>query len=130
MSDKKDEPAMKSLPPVGAYLCDDTEAFARYWKKGAWNEPNRETALTCMEQAVNGWKNLAYSLARSAHYYNLQNRGLDSPSEAEGRTCPYCGVVREKAGRCPAHDVYNCPYVWPWPGAAHDAAPGRSEGKE
>ena len=36
---------------------------ADYWKHGAWNEPSREDALQCMEQAVNAWKNAAYAMA-------------------------------------------------------------------
>lgn len=43
-----------------------TERYADYWKKGAWNEPDRSAALICMEQAVNGWKNFAYALLREA----------------------------------------------------------------
>ena len=38
-----------------------TRTNADYWKHGAWNEPNREDALRCMEQAVNAWKNAAYA---------------------------------------------------------------------
>lgn len=75
--------AIEARPPVGAYLCEPIEKHADYWKKGAWNEPDRAQALICMEQAVNAWKNLAYALARSAHYYAMEHigRSVESPSE-------------------------------------------------
>lgn len=64
--------AMESLPPVGVYLCEDTAKFASYWLNAAREARDAEKhgdALMFAEQAVNGWKNLAYSLARQAHYY-------------------------------------------------------------
>jgi hypothetical protein len=51
----------------GAELCKTTEEYADYWKRGA-READHSTALICMEQAINGWKNLAYDLARQVHY--------------------------------------------------------------
>lgn len=67
-SDKPREEIMPQ-PEPGAYLCESTEKYTDYWKRGSWNTPDRAEALICMEQAVNGWKNLAYSLAKQAHFY-------------------------------------------------------------
>lgn len=61
------QPAIEPKPRLGAYLCESTQLHAAYWKKGAWNEPDREQALICMEQAVYGWKGLAYGLAEKLH---------------------------------------------------------------
>lgn len=102
-SDKRGEEAIMSMPPVGGYLCEQTDTFATYWKRGAWNEPNREDALTCMEQAVNGWKNLAYDLAKQAHYYLMSQ-----PRYAESHElAPSAGFVQSMTGDCPTcgHDA-------------------------
>jgi len=74
---------IEALPPVGAYLCDSTAKYADYWLKGAKAQQNRAEALMCAEQAVNVWKNLAYDLARQAHYYlNTQARYTESETAA------------------------------------------------
>ena len=83
--EEREEAAIMPRPVPGAELCEQTETFAGYWKKGAWSEPNRESALVCMEQAVNGWKNLAYDLARQLHYAQRS-----APSERK-LTCADCG---------------------------------------
>lgn len=67
-SNTPQDEAIMPKPVPGAELCEKTETFADYWKKGAWHEPSRESAIICMEQASNGWKNLAYDLARQVHF--------------------------------------------------------------
>lgn len=70
--DKNGGEAILPLPPVGAYLCESVETYAKYWLKAAHEARDagqNGDAVMFAEQAVNGWKNLAYDLARQAHYY-------------------------------------------------------------
>jgi len=97
----KSEPKMKPQPAPGAYLCESTERYAAYWLNAAREARDQERyadAVMFAEQAVNGWKNLAYGLARSAHYYSLQQRGDSAPS----------AVVASK-GETPRTDSLYCP---------------------
>ena len=100
-SGDKSEPKMKPQPAPGAYLCESTERYAAYWLNAAREARDQERyadAVMFAEQAVNGWKNLAYGLARSAHYYSLQQRGDSAPS----------AVVASK-GETPRTDSLYCP---------------------
>lgn len=67
--DKSHEGAILPQPATGAYLCESTARFADYWLKAARTAGAKEYAVMAAEQAINGWKNLAYDLARQAHYY-------------------------------------------------------------
>jgi hypothetical protein len=82
--DDKHEPAMKPLPPVGAYLCEHVETYAKYWLDAARETPDPAQRMIFAEQAVNGWKNLAYDLAKKAHYYlKTQAHYAEVPSAIE-----------------------------------------------
>ena len=46
-----------------AFMLEETRRYASYWEDGARNDSVRSTALICLHQSVNGWKNAAYSMA-------------------------------------------------------------------
>jgi hypothetical protein len=58
-----------SPAPAGQKVADSAEMLqntrlnAEYWLKAGWQEHDRDSALTCLEQGMNTWKNAAYALA-------------------------------------------------------------------
>lgn len=56
--DKQSQPNRPGWP-----VLEDTRTNAEYWRKGAYSHGGHPEAMICFEQAVNAWKNAAYSLA-------------------------------------------------------------------
>jgi hypothetical protein len=64
-----------------AYMLEETARYATYWESGARTEPDRGLALICLHQAVNGWKNAAYSMAEKRMQAEHQLAALASQNE-------------------------------------------------
>ena len=90
----KNGPAIAQQPAPGAYLCESTARNADYWLNGAAAQSSPEQADLCYRQAINAWKNLAYGLARSAHYYHLQGTGQLSAS-VDRKHDQDCNLMRD-----------------------------------
>jgi hypothetical protein len=105
-SDKQGS-AIEAQPVPGAELCETTEKYADYWKRGARNEPDHSCALICMEQAVNGWKNLAYDLARRVHYA-MRAGYIDDPRAPLSAGEASVALINPLTGRGVANGANAC----------------------